>query len=301
MKLGAAIISLCLLFGGGSVEKPLEVVADRVEVPILFFHHIDPEMKSDTTITPEKFNQVSAFLAKEGYTTITFEQLVAFVDGDGELPERPVILTFDDGYQSNLTYAAPILRERGQKATIFVIGVSVGKKEYKDTGIPILPHFSWEEAKEWSDVITLGSHTFDLHQSEYTDGATFRRGVLIKEGEDPALHTALIVSDLRKSMEETWVGAKQKVLAFAYPYGLHTDQTEAMLKQAGIRVSLLTSYGENNIVQGNPDSLYKLHRLEIFEDTNMNDLGLYLTTGVYHKSITSTEDGQGAIDQEKPH
>lgn len=274
----AAALTFCLLLGGGA--PPQEIAREQVEVPILFFHHVDEDVSSKGVVTPEKLEEVCSFLEDEGYETVSFSDLIAFTEGRDKLPEKPVMITFDDGYSSNLEIAAPILKDHDQRGTVFVIGVSVGKDTYKDTDIPIIPHFGWKEALEWSKVIDIGSHTYDMHQSAQTDGDQWRLGVLPKEGEDASLHYSLFLSDVRRSMLEIEMHLGAPPVAFAYPYGKHSAETEEILKQAGFQVTVLTSTGKNNIIAHDPDSLYGLHRMEIYEETLKTDILHYLETGV---------------------
>ena len=77
-----------------------------------------------------------------------------------------MIVTFDDGYSSFYELAFPILKELSIQATVFPIGVSVGKDTYKDTGISIIPHFNWQQAQEMasSGLVSIQSHSYDMHQ-----------------------------------------------------------------------------------------------------------------------------------------
>lgn len=83
----------------------------------------------------------SRALSEAGYTGVSFDELQAYVLRGAPLPEKPVVITFDDGYESNYTLAYPILQKYGMKATIFAIGVSFGTDHYKDTDYAITPHF----------------------------------------------------------------------------------------------------------------------------------------------------------------
>ena len=121
-------------------------------------------------------------IKENGYEAISFDELIAFAEGKGALPEKPVLITFDDGYQSNYEYAFPILKEENMKGTIFAIGVSIGKKEYyKDTVHKMTPHFGKEEIDEMkgSGLISIGSHTYDMHQwAPFEEGDKIRESVI---------------------------------------------------------------------------------------------------------------------------
>lgn len=145
---------------------------EPVEIPILMYHNLvaeedDPSI-SKNTMWVGQFQHQMELLEENGFTTITVDQLVEFGNRGKALPEKPVLITFDDGYRSAYELAFPILQEMDFHAAMFPIGVSVGKDTYKDTGLAMVPHFSWEEAKEMAEsgLVSIQSHTYDMHQWE---------------------------------------------------------------------------------------------------------------------------------------
>jgi hypothetical protein len=99
-------------------------------IPILMYHKIgDPPEGSkmpNLWVSTTTFRKQLDYLKKRGYTPILFKDLYAFWDGKKQLPEKPILLTFDDGYQNNYTAAAPILKEFGYPATLYVVVQTVG-------------------------------------------------------------------------------------------------------------------------------------------------------------------------------
>ena len=118
------------------------------DLPIITYHHIKEGASQSTEVTPEAFERQMTALKNAGYNTVTLEQVEAYVRKGEPLPEKPVMITFDDGYRSNYTLAYPILQKYSMKATIFAIGVSFGTDHYKDTDYAITPHFGAAEAAE---------------------------------------------------------------------------------------------------------------------------------------------------------
>jgi peptidoglycan/xylan/chitin deacetylase (PgdA/CDA1 family) len=149
--------------------RPQNEKSYSIDVPILMYHHISKDVKDkDTTVTPQHFRSQLTALKESGYNTILCKDLIAYVNQGIELPENPVLITFDDGYTSVYQYAYPILKELGMKATTSIIGISVGKNKYKDTDIEIIPHFDYNKAREMylSGVMDIQSHSFNMHDSQ---------------------------------------------------------------------------------------------------------------------------------------
>ena len=101
-------------------------------IPIITFHKVDPVFEWGVTrVTPHQFNRVASFLANEGYKTISLE--TAYHQQD--LPAKPVILTFDDGYESVYENAAPIMDQFGFTGTVFLISKYIGKENHWDVNL----------------------------------------------------------------------------------------------------------------------------------------------------------------------
>ncbi len=251
--------------GYWSVPAPDEA-AYTDQVPILMYHHLSgPEGNG---LPPERFEEQIAALAGAGYTAVTLAQLREYVEGWGTLPEKPVVITFDDGYLSNMDLALPILEKYGMKATIFAIGCSVGKTTYKDTGVDMTPHFSLEQAREMMDtgLITIGSHGYDIHEVEGRDPDPIRQGILRRADETEAEYAAFLREDCRKFNElmEPVLGGPADILAF--PYGLSDTLSGMLLREAGIYATVTVQPGTNTLVKGLPQSLLYMDRYDITED-----------------------------------
>lgn len=241
-----------------------------VQVPILLYHHIADET-NENTVTEEQFRSEMELLDRLGYHTVTFDEMAAYVEKGKELPEKPVCITFDDGYRSNYEIAYPILKEYGMKATIFAVGSTLGNTErYKDTEHPITPHFTEEEAREMVDsgLISIQSHSYDMHQwAPYETGDAVRTNVLRLEGESEGDYIAALTADYEKSKEQLEGITGRKVDVFSYPGGAYDDLSQYVLKTLGVKASLSIRSGTATLVKGLPQSLYAMKRFYVTPDT----------------------------------
>ncbi|MDD6316046.1 MAG: polysaccharide deacetylase family protein [Clostridia bacterium] len=235
-------------------------------VPILLYHNITENPVSRADISPAAFRSHMEALCAAGYTAVTAADLIAYVEQGVPLPEKPVWITFDDGYLSNYTIAFPILRELGMRATVFAIGVSMGKSTYKDTGYAITPHFSQAQAREMtaSGVMEIQSHTWDLHQYApfEPDPAAARTTALPLPGESSERFLAALRADYA-AYQAAWGSG---FYALAYPKGQYTADSEALFRSLGVRLTVSTTTDRQNIlIQGLPQSLSALCRFDIPE------------------------------------
>ena len=233
------------------------------DVPILMYHHVD-ERPTDWVIPESTLRAHMKALKESGYEAVSFAALIEFVEKGKPLPEKPIVITFDDGYKSTVEVAAPLLKEYGMRACVNVIGVLVGKSTYKDTDIPVHPYLSFDEALPWvrEGVLEIQCHSFDMHQT-HLDGEGYRRGVLQKPGETEEEYIATLKNDIAACIKAIEEGLGIRPTVFAYPYGLYTDLSERLLSEAGIKVTLTSDPGINTVVRGEPDSLRLMKRLNI--------------------------------------
>ena len=281
---------LATLFGDESVYVPkgfgLLTTADNVDqviqtayagtqaedgltadVAILMYHSFteDAAQVSDTTVLVADFEEQLQALQEAGYTSVSYQQLIDFVTKGNDLPEKPVVITIDDGYQNNLDLAAPLLEEYGFTANIAVIGASVGRATYKDTDTPIIPHFSLEDALSWvkKGVLTLTTHSYDMHQVPSLDGENCRDGVLQKAGESEQAYVEALTRDYQMAVEQLEAVLDEVCPVYTYPNGLYSQLSEVVLQELGVQVTVTTQNGANQLIKGVDQSLYQLRRITV--------------------------------------
>ena len=255
---------------------------DSVTIPILLYHHLDPELEeSDTTLHPERFEAQMRLLKEKGFNTVDFDDLTAFVGHGKPLPENPVIVTFDDGYMSNYTYAFPVLRELEMNAVIFPVGSSVGHDRfYKDTQFELTPHFGQDEIREMLDsgVICFGSHTYDMHQwPPFEEVSPARQNILMLPGESEAEYRQALTADCACQKELFRSLGLSVPTVIAYPMGQYTELSDEIVRACGYTVTLTTDPSRiNTVVCGDPESLIDMGRLTVLPEYTDEDLLAYL-------------------------
>ena len=234
------------------------------EIPIITYHHIAEEGDSSVAVSPSRFEEQMRTLYEEGYSAVSLTEIRDYVVKGADLPEKPIIITFDDGYMSNYDYAYPILKQYNFKATIFAIGISFGKDTYKETGEPIIPHFGEMEAREMvqSGLISIQSHTYDMHQTEDYD-FPFREGVLRMNGESEGDYIAALYEDYARFEELLKTTTGEQLFAISYPRGLSDELSSIALHDRGISISFSIENGIGTLVKGLPQSLLGMKRMNV--------------------------------------
>lgn len=254
----------------------VDVGANEAKIPVLMYHHIADEINS-VTVSEENFDAQMKAITDAGYTALSMAELYDYVMGTGTLPEKPVMITFDDGYRSNYELALPILEKYGMKAVMFPIGVSIGKSAYKDTDHAIIPHAALSEIASMADsgVFEIGSHTYDMHQSEAYEAEIGNKSPRIDvsrlEGESEAEYLKTLRSDFVRSFAdiEKVYGSHRYIEALAYPRGVWSNEAAALLREDwGVKMTFSTEEGIHTVVRGLEQSLYCIRRFNV--DGNMS-------------------------------
>jgi len=268
--------------------EELKILAESVSVedytanvPVLLYHHLDPNVPEDAmTLHPDTFAAQMMLLYTNGYTPVSFDQITAYVEKGEALPASPVIITFDDGYLSNYEYAFPILKEYGWKASIFVIGSSVGHYEYyKDTQYPLKPHFGETEIREMVDsgLISIHSHTYDMHQwGPYEETDLARETILPLAGESERDYIEALRADIEKQNVLFIDHGLDSAKVLSYPEGKFEKISDVILRECGYKVTLCSDQTRvNTLVCGLPQSLIDLGRMNIGDYVTDEDILAY--------------------------
>lgn len=244
--------------GRESSPAALSKSSDAIELPIIMYHAL-VEKKSQQNkyfIPPEIFEEDLKYLSDNGYTAITMTELIDYVYNDAKLPEKPIILTFDDGYYNNFLYAFPLLKKYNQKAVISIIGIQSDRYSLLKDKNSYYSHLTWSEINEMiiSGHVELQNHTYDMHT--YDKG---RKGCTEKIGESADEYKRVLISDIGLMQQKIIDNTGTVPNTITYPFGFYSDETEAIIKELGFKASLTCSEKLNYITK-DPDCLYKLGR-----------------------------------------
>ena len=192
--------------------------SERRAVPVLNYHQVEVKDGNPLTLHPEQFEAQMAYLKEEGYTTVTIDELMDACENGAALPEKPVVITFDDGYEDNYEYAYPILQKYGFKATIFLI---------YDLTDAYPGYLTWNEIAEMkaSGLMRFESHTMThANLSKLTAEADLRHEI----------------ADSQRLLSEK---LGYDVRYIAYPGGAVNEQIESITRAAGYRGGFTVHYG----------------------------------------------------------
>lgn len=224
--------------------------ADVSQVTVLLYHNLDPKSdgKSGPTISPAEFEAQMNWLDDNGYKAITTSDLADWLAGKRRLPAKPVLITFDDGYESNLIYAHPILKRHGLKATLFMITGATGQK---------IGDFQWLSDKQLKEMAASGVWEIQGHSH---DGHTMVNGKPLM----PTWTEAQDRADLVKMRDAFQADKLPTPLAFAHPYGAYNNTMIQALKAEGFQLAFTVEKGY--VKQG--DNPFTLHRWVIYPLTS---------------------------------
>lgn len=229
-------------------------------VPILMYHEVSPVVHPAFrrfTVRPERFERQMRWLVRAGYRAVSLDQLVAARRGEGTLPPRPVVITFDDAFVDSGRYAPPILRQHGLTATFFVVAGLVGRPGewlQREVGLR-LPLMGWAELRTLQAAgLDIGSHT-------------------VSHPRLATLAAADCLAELTRSRAILEDGLSRRVSHLAYPFGSHDDAVVARAAEAGYASACTTLEGRSR-----DEPLLRLRRVPVYGTESPLDFATRLLT-----------------------
>lgn len=236
------------------------------KVSVLCYHNVStmeekmnfPEEK-DWIIDVQNFEEHLKYLKEHNYKTLTTKELIDWKNGEVDLPNKSVMLTFDDGFLSNYKYAFPLLKKYEMNAVVFVIGnymLQDDKKEWDGNVKKYMNLDIMEKAKKEYPNIEFASHSLNLH---------YHNSVNEKNKEE---------------MEKDLKGFNAQIIntnVYAYPFGAYNDNMIKSLKDAGYEMAFIYGPTKKEYRKvSRKDDIYKMPRLNMSYGMDIFKFGLRL-------------------------
>ncbi|WP_244834407.1 polysaccharide deacetylase family protein [Clostridium sp. BJN0001] len=188
---------------------------DNIKIPVLYYHSVNPSWKNELTIPPDLLKSELQFIKDSGFSAITASDFYDYIENKKPLPKKTIMITFDDGYMDNYTYAFPSLKSLNMKATIF----------YITDGLKDSYYLSKDKLKEMSSFgIDIESHTkTHCHLSKLS----YEKQLL----------------ELKESKEILEKTLGKKITSIAYPFGDYDENTIKAAKEAGYSLGFTCKRG----------------------------------------------------------
>ncbi len=269
------LIILTLIFSTGGIliflakhfffSSAAEKDESPVPLPVIMYHSVYGTQPSEYIVTPSQLENDLIWLRNNGYISVTAAELTNYTNGHGDLPEKPVLITLDDGFYNNLSELLPLLEKYDMHAVVSVVG------RYTEAIAPKDPHSSAYSYLTWEDIsqlaasgrVEIGNHTYDMHC-----GNGIRHGCSIAAGETEEEYHNVLFSDLSLLQEELHRCTGITPIVFAYPFGYISRESLPVIRECGFLITL-TCYERMNYITRDPDCLLGLSRY--------NRSGLYST------------------------
>lgn len=234
---------------------------NRFELTAITYHDItsDKRKASKYVVHTSELENDFKYIKSHGYTTVLPDDIEKMrTDKSYKIPPKPILITFDDGYESFYRYAYPLLREYNLKAVVSIIGEQTDHfSQEVQTVKRSKRHLTWEQIAQMnkSGRVYIGNHTYNMHKS----GEHLRHGVGMMQGETTNEYANHISADIGRLSGEIEQHIGTRCNTFAYPYGDRSKESDMILSKLGYKF-LFTSDEYYNFIEKGKSGVLVLGR-----------------------------------------
>jgi len=247
--------------------------AESFDLPIVMYHNVLKSRQGKYTVSPSQIEKDFQAYQKMGYTPVFMREVIDFVDGHGHLPQKPMVITFDDGHYNNMHYVLPIAKEFDFKIVINpVTSFGIFSQERNEHSNPAYSYLIMSQLAELekSGLVEIGNHTHNMHKFKP------RYGIKQKSKETTDEYITALTADIQKAQDLFTSNGVTRPTTFAYPFGAYNTTARDTLINLGFRAFLTCNEGISKVTLGDPSSLYSLKRYNRSGNT---------TTGAFVKKV----------------
>ncbi len=228
-------------------------------IPVLCFHDLGENVQNFYSVNIPDMEQYLAWLNEDGYETVTVRDVVAFLNREGDLPEKPIVISFDDAWKSALTIAKPMFDKYGYVGVAFVMSNSVG---------------ATDKRLSWDDLIALDEAGWEIA----SHSKTHENLTKIAKGAAPDSIHAMVEDQIYASKDEIEANAGVEVTSLALPYGNYDTFVLETIADAGYTSALSIDRGPAD----EQSDQFLLPRTMIVKDTSFETFKRVCNTKALH-------------------
>ncbi|MBE7048823.1 MAG: polysaccharide deacetylase family protein [Ruminococcaceae bacterium] len=223
--------------------KIISVSGQGTKLPILMYHHVlrNQNMWGKFVISPQELEADFNYLKEQGYETVGVRDVIDYVHSGIPLPQKPIMITFDDGYLSFCEYVMPLLEQYHYKAVLSVIGKhSDIYTEKKDRNVAYA-HVNWQDVAYLAEsgYVDVENHSYNLHE------LSVRKGSQQMKNEPASTYQKTLAEDLKKTQDRIMEATGEYSLCYTYPYGFISETSRPVIEQLGFQMTLSCREGIN--------------------------------------------------------
>ena len=231
----------------------------EITIPIIMYHSINsnPAKSNKYVITPQELERDIVYLKEHGYTTVFIEDIINYVRNGEKLPQKPIALTFDDGFYNNYLNAYPLIKKYNEKAIISVIGAETEKFSKTVDTNENYASLSWENIKEMNEsgYIEFLNHSYNMHS--LNNG---RKGTKKNKNEITEEYQKIFTSDAEKTQRLFEENIGIRPICYTYPFGAISEESYKCIIDIGFLASLDACDGKFTAKKFDEGCLYRIPR-----------------------------------------
>lgn len=251
-----------ILFAGVVSEAPAVktagTVADEREIPIIMYHNVtaNPKNVGKYTVSEKQLEDDFKYIKENGFTPVSMKQIISYSEGKGNLPEKPIVITFDDGYESFLTNVVPLLEKYDFCAVLAVIGSASDLFTKTPDHHLKYSHLNWEQVKALGEnqKVEIQNHTYNMHTTDKG-----RNGAKRKKRESYEAYEKALTEDLVKCQRLIIENTGKTPDTMVFPFGAFGKDSVDIAKKLGFK-AVLTCREKLNFVKKGGGDVYSLGR-----------------------------------------
>lgn len=229
----------------------------NVKLAVIMYHGFTNDNNtSQYVLSKEDFEQDMQYITKNGFETVSTNDLCNYIEYGIPLPNKPIMITFDDGYLNNYIFAYPIIKKYNAKVIISPIASMVEFYSGINDRNPLYAHITKNDISEMikDGLVEFQNHSYNMHKK-----TSKRFGSFKNKDENTNEYLTMFYEDLTKADQIINTCTGKKPIAYTYPFGNISIESEAILKCCGYKISFGCSEGFN-VLSNETENLYRLKR-----------------------------------------